>query len=116
MPLVTQQLRLTDSADVSRSIRWRDAAGDLYVLASVRLVVRATEDEEDDVAPLLDVAAVLSEGDTLATVTITKEQIAEANFTSPTAVWEMVAERASDGYTISAVGGPVVWSRGVARP
>ncbi len=118
MPAVTQQLRLTDTADVIRSVRWRGRDGTAYPLTSGRLVVRATEDEDDSVDPLIDVAATIS-GPLLelATVVIPKATIEAADFETllNPAVWEFVITRTVDSRTLSALGGSAIWSRGVAR-
>ncbi len=112
--VITQILRLTDTADTTKSARWRSAEQVGYTLTGGRLVIRATETEDDAVPALLDVAATLSDSNTLATVVLTAAAITAATIPS-TAVWEFVLTR-SDGRKMSVVGGQAVWSRGVARP
>lgn len=117
-PLVSQQLRLSDSHDAFRSVRWKDDLGNPYTLTSSRLVVRADENEADAVPPLLNVSATLSDSNRLATVIITKAVIQAVTFPSTPfeGVWEMVVTRSIDGLTESILGGVALWTPGVARP
>jgi hypothetical protein len=111
-----QQLRLTDSSDSYRAVSWK-VGGARVPLLSGRLVVRATEAEDDSVDPLIDIAADIT--DDVATAVIPKAAIQAADFGAlepgQIPVWEFVIVR-DDGLALSAIGGEVVWTRGVARP
>jgi len=116
MTQILATLILSDSADTEVICRWADDAGTPLLLSAGVLQVRADQDAAGVLVSANATLASVANGGWASAVLVSSD-ITAANFESLTspAVWEFVLTRVADARKLSAVGGPVQWSRGVVR-